>query len=194
MGRAEDFDRLGDLLGNVCDAASAPTAPAEGTHTPGAPGATAPAAGGRAGSPGASSSDPARALALVWTDVMGPDMAANARPVQLNRGRLVVSTSSSAWAQTLGYMEEELKAKLNDRLGSGTVKSVVFRHAGWEERPRHAGGPTSAPEAAKPGPLSQEQADALAKVEELGLPSEIRDRIVRAMKASFVRGQQESVR
>ena len=125
---------------------------------------------------------------------MGPEMAANARPVQLSRGRLVVATSSSAWAQTLGYMEEDLKAKLNEHLGSGTVNTVVFRHAGWEERPRRTAGPPSAAKAAKPGPLSQEQVEALAKVEELGLPSEIRDRIVRAMKASFVRGQQGSVR
>ena len=180
MGRAEDFDRVGELLGGVCDAAGTPP--------------QGPAGEGRATLPGAGSPDPARALALIWTDVAGPDVAANARPVQLKRGRLVVSTSSSAWAQSLGYMEEDLKVKLNERLGSGTVNSVVFRHAGWEERPKRATGPPSGASTAKPGPLSQEQVDALAQVEKLDLPGDIRERILRAMKASFVRGQQDSVR
>ena len=50
----------------------------------------------------------------------------------------MVSTSSSVWAHTLQYMSDDLVARLNKRLGPGSVKQIAFRHAGWEERPRVA--------------------------------------------------------
>jgi hypothetical protein len=80
------------------------------------------------------SQDPARLLAAIWANVVGDEVAANARPVQLRKGRLVVSASSSAWAQTLQLMSEPIAAGLCKHLGDGVVTSVVFRHAGWEER------------------------------------------------------------
>jgi hypothetical protein len=188
-----DFDRLGDLLGEACGAPVPATAPGRGA-------------------PAGSSRDPARLLAVVWPDVVGEEVAANARPVQLKQGRLVVSASSSAWAQTLHLMSEVIMARVNERLGAGAVERVVFRHAGWEENPprRAAGGaPTAkagrsgagasdagsaAASAGCAGPLSAEQIDALAGVERLGLAPELQERITRAMKAAFVRGQQDSVR
>ena len=50
-------------------------------------------------------------------------MAGNARPVQLRDGRLVVTTSSSAWAQTLQLMSEMVRARLNERLGDGSHRA-----------------------------------------------------------------------
>ena len=43
---------------------------------------------------------------------VGPEVAANARPVQLRDGRLVVTTSSSAWAQTLQLMSPMVVERL----------------------------------------------------------------------------------
>lgn len=100
-----DLDRLGDLL--------------------------PPEASGRTPVP-TSGEDSAYRLAAVWAQEMGPEVAANAKPVQLRDSRLVVTTSSSAWAQTLQLMSPMVAERLNQRLGEGTVEKVVFRHAGWD--------------------------------------------------------------
>jgi Dna[CI] antecedent, DciA len=110
-----DFDRLGELF------------PA---GTPGAAGTgRSSAAPSGPVSPG---DDLSQRLAAVWADVVGAEVAENARPVQLRDGRLVVTTSSSAWAQTLQFMSPMVVAGLNERLGEGSVEKAVFRHAGWD--------------------------------------------------------------
>ena len=195
MTAPEDFGRVGDLLGDVCDVA--------GPSPSGQPGEGRSAtAGGGAGGPVsnvARGGDLARAVADEWPDVAGAEVAANATPVQLRAGRLTVSTSSSVWAHTLEYMGADLAARLNERLGAEVIHRIVFRHAGWEESPRR--GPTGPPEApagstarGTPGRLSAEQEAALAEVEELDLPPAIREKVTRAMRASFVRAQRDSVR
>jgi hypothetical protein len=140
-----EFDRLGDLL-------------PDGTPGTGGGGAFDGGAGGRRSSRGSVSGGTVpvgavsgqcpglamgggttareaglnQRLADVWADVVGAEIAANARPAQLRDGRLVVTTSSSAWAQTLQLMSEMIIARLNERLGEGAVQKAVFRHAGWE--------------------------------------------------------------
>jgi predicted nucleic acid-binding Zn ribbon protein len=205
MAEQEDFQRVGNLLGEACEAAAEPLPSDEGgrlrgqTGHPGDSGArgSSPrprASSGQRSSAGAGTADPARLLALAWPHVVGVDVAANARPAQLRGGRLVVSTSSSEWAHTLQYMEEDLKARLNERLGSRSIDQISFRHAGWEERPRREeAAPPSAARAERAG-LSAEQKQALARLDDLGLPPEVKQQIARAMKAAFVRGQQDSVR
>ena len=47
--------------------------------------------------------------------------------------KISVSASSSVWAQTLQLMAEAIVARLNARLGGGTIERAVFRHAGWED-------------------------------------------------------------
>jgi hypothetical protein len=136
MADNPDFDRLGDLL-PAADEAAAPSA-----------GAARGAGGGRSAfSPqdtgsAALAADLNRRLAAVWADAVGAEVAGNARPVQLRDGRLVVTTSSSAWAQTLQLMSEMVIARLNERLGVGAVEKAVFRHAGWEDFSPSAGGKT----------------------------------------------------
>jgi hypothetical protein len=190
-GRTEDFARLGDLLADVGDL-PAPAVPNDGPEAKAGPGTTR-----------RSSLEASRLLAIVWPDVVGADVAANARPVQLRHGRLVVSASSSVWAQTLQLMGEAIVSRLNERLGHGTVERAVFRHAGWEDRPQAPAktesvvAPAAGPAGVGVGPpprYSSEQKEALAAVERLDLTPELREKIARAMKAAFVRGQQDSVR
>lgn len=143
--------------------------------------------------------DPARLLALIWSDVVGAEVAANAHPVQLKAGRLTVTASSAAWAQTLQFMSDEICARLRETLGVGVVEQVVFRHAGWDEPaprrgPQGPAGSSEAPGEARDRSLSPEQKEALAALEALDLPADLRARIARAMEAAFVRGEQDSVR
>ena len=189
-----DFDRLGDLLGDVCEVPG-------GREAPGAP---RPVRGPRPRRAGvvpvvsaAAASDPARRVALVWPEAVGTEVAANARPVQLRNGRLTVSVSSSAWAQTLQFLSEAITVRLNEKLGEEVVESVVFRHAGWEERLRRDSGPEPAADTGRPAAsprLSADQREALAQVAALDLPAGLRERITQAMEAAFVRGGPDSVR
>lgn len=185
-GNPDEFSRLSDLLADVNDRQAPAVSPPDGSgsETPGGP-----------------PRDLTRLLSAVWPDVVGPDVAANARPVQLKQRRLVVTASSSVWAQTLQLMSEAIVGRLNERLGPGTVERIVFRHAGWDQRPRRPQGADPAPSQGRsspaPGPeppLTSEENEALAAVERLDLAPELRDKITRAMKAAFVRGEQGYVR
>jgi hypothetical protein len=95
-------------------------------------------------------------------------------------------------------MGEAIVVRLNERLGEGTVRRVVFRHAGWEERPRaRPSGAAMADDDALAGraaPLSPEHQAALAGVARLGLSPGLEEKITSAMRAAFVRGQQDSGR
>jgi hypothetical protein len=186
MADRPDFDRLGDLLPAEGEGAAMADRPR-----------SAPASGGLR-------TDLNQRLAEIWVETVGAEVAANAKPVQLRDGRLVVTTSSSAWAQTLQLMSEIVIARLNERLGDGAITRAVFRHAGWEgspaEKPRAraverngagsvpARGPSDAVE------FSDEQKRALADVERLPLPPAMRATIRDAMTAGFVRARQDSGR
>ncbi len=185
MPGPEDFDRVGSLLGEFCEAAATP-APVDGQAND----EQRSVGRGARTTPG----DASRALAGVWPAVVGAEVAANAAPVQLKAGRLVVSTSSSVWAQTLQYMSVDLAVRLNERLGEGVVRQIVFRHAGWEERPPGETADRQRRETDEAGPLSPEQQQALDDLDRVDLPPAVRGQIERAMRASFVRTQRDSVR
>ena len=119
-----ELDRLGDLLPPEARGQS-PKGSGLSEGCPAAPGGVSAPAGG-------SDEDLARRVASVWAEEAGPEIAANARPVQLRSGRLVVTTSSSSWAQTLQLMSPMVVERLNRRLGEGSVERAVFRHAGWD--------------------------------------------------------------
>jgi Dna[CI] antecedent, DciA len=193
-----DFDRLGDLLREACG----PVPSAEAIPLTNGRRVDERAHGGQGpGSDAGRTAEAARMIAEVWEEAVGLEVAANARPVQLRRGRLTVSASSSAWAQTLQLMAETVKDRLNDRLcrarSAEAVKDIVFRHAGWEEggsgvpSQAAAGGGWAGPgergaaaTGAAPAPTPEEEA-AVAEVKRLGLEQELQESILRAMRTSF---------
>ena len=61
-----------------------------------------------------------------WTAVVGPTIAAHAKPARLRRGVLVVSVDGPEWMQELQFVKRELCAKLNARLGSAVVREVYL--------------------------------------------------------------------
>jgi len=221
-----DFRLLGDLLRQ---AGIAPVPAASGDPATAAPAvdttAAAPAASGAPASPAApavpSAADAAgrersavarrsrvsglaRRVAQVWHAAVGDEIAANALPRQLRNGRLVVAASSPAWAQSLQFMAEDIRGRLNHLLGEEAVMTVFFRHAGWEAAPQPPSVPSvpgiTAAEDARVGrdragasldegpPLDAEQQAALQSLDTLGLNPELAGSIARAMKAAFARG------
>ncbi|HEV2261166.1 MAG TPA: DUF721 domain-containing protein [Candidatus Rubrimentiphilum sp.] len=61
--------------------------------------------------PGSSDlSDPLSQIRAQWTTIVGDEIAANSRPVELARGALIVVTRSSAWSQQLSFLSERIIA------------------------------------------------------------------------------------
>jgi len=67
-------------------------------------------------------------LVLGWQGVVGDQMAAETAPAGLERGELVVTASSSAWAAQVKFLEAEVRRRSNELLGAevvGRVRVVV---------------------------------------------------------------------
>ena len=62
-----------------------------------------------------------------WADLVGPQLAAHARPLSLSRGVLVVGVTEPGWATQLTYLESELLGRFRDALGDGVVERVEVR-------------------------------------------------------------------
>jgi hypothetical protein len=212
MTQGPELERLGDLLPPTAEPGAA-VPRKRGGAAPQAVLAAQPVGTGPGGAPDQPALE--RQLAAVWVDAVGAEVAENAHPVQLRDGRLVVTTSSSAWAQTLQLMSQMVIGRLNERLGEGTVQKAVFRHAGWEPAPAQAASasvpaavafqaaPADAPAVVKPKTAtgkgeppgwSDEERQALADLEGLPLPPSVKQTIRDAMTAGFVRARQDSGR
>ena len=62
-----------------------------------------------------------------WDDLVGVRVAAHARPRHLRDGVLVVVVDEPAWATQLRYLEADLLARLEERLGAGAVTRIEVR-------------------------------------------------------------------
>jgi predicted nucleic acid-binding Zn ribbon protein len=62
-----------------------------------------------------------------WAEIVGPELAAHAKPDGFTDGELVVIADSTAWATQLRLLAGPLVKRLNAELGDGTVKRVKVR-------------------------------------------------------------------
>lgn len=84
-----------------------------------------------------------RHLCQHWAAVVGPAVAARARPYALQRGVLQVAVESGAWAQTLTFERGRILANLRDRLPSPEgpfLADIRFSTARWGCAPSNAWG------------------------------------------------------
>lgn len=61
-----------------------------------------------------------------WDDIVGPDIAARARPVSLDGGVLTIAVDDPTWASQLGWMERQLLDQL-EAGGAGRLERLVIR-------------------------------------------------------------------
>jgi len=59
-----------------------------------------------------------------WPDIVGPSIAAHARPLTLRRGALTIATDQPGWATQLTYLEHDLKRRIDEVAGPGEVIRV----------------------------------------------------------------------
>ena len=62
-----------------------------------------------------------------WPSIVGEQIARTARPVKIERGKLFVKVTRSAWRNELVYMKEEIKEKINKAMNQEIVKDIIFR-------------------------------------------------------------------
>ena len=81
--------------------------------------------------------DPDRRVELfrVWAAEVGAAVAARAQPAAFRDGVLSVRVSSAAWMQELQFAKEEIRTRLNQRLGAEVVRDVYFVSGGGEAAP-----------------------------------------------------------
>ena len=62
-----------------------------------------------------------------WDEVVGPTVAAHARPVTLDGDRLVVEVDDPAWATQLRYLESGVLERLREAAGGAAIRRVDVR-------------------------------------------------------------------
>lgn len=62
-----------------------------------------------------------------WDEVVGPQVAAHARPVSVERHTLIVGVDAPAWATQLTFLASTLMARLEELVGPGVITSVDVR-------------------------------------------------------------------
>lgn len=68
----------------------------------------------------------ARAMAL-WPDIVGPVIAAKARPLYVNRGTMVVGVTSTTWSNQLNLMKDQILIGLEGRVGPGVIRELRYK-------------------------------------------------------------------
>ena len=100
-----------------------------------------------------------------WSDIVGPAVAAHARPTSLREGVLRIKTDSPSWATEVAYLADEIKKRSNEAAGRPLVESVHVwsgpfeaseMHAG--PATRHEGDPRSATGPSRPRPTAPAEA------------------------------------
>jgi predicted nucleic acid-binding Zn ribbon protein len=62
-----------------------------------------------------------------WADLVGPSVAAHARPRRLEATVLHVAVDDPAWATQLRWLEGDLLRRLTEVLGEGAVTAIEVR-------------------------------------------------------------------
>lgn len=71
--------------------------------------------------------DPIVLLAAAWTEIVGDDLAIHSIPSQITGDTLLITTTSSAWSQSLSFLGDDLLARIAARLPSSGLAKVRFR-------------------------------------------------------------------
>lgn len=59
-----------------------------------------------------------------WDAVVGPTLARHAQPLRLRRGVLSVEVDSAGWMQEIQFLKQDLRERLNARLGRTVVRDI----------------------------------------------------------------------
>jgi hypothetical protein len=81
----------------------------------------------------------------VWREVVGDLLASKAEPVRIDRGKLFVRVANSTWMQELQFLTDDIRARLNHRLGTPTVRELYLILGAGKRRDKKEAAPVVHP-------------------------------------------------
>jgi predicted nucleic acid-binding Zn ribbon protein len=72
----------------------------------------------------------------VWQEVVGDLLASKAEPVRIDDGKLFVRVANSAWMQELQFLTDDIRRRLNHRLGAPIVRELFLILGAGKRRKR----------------------------------------------------------
>ena len=108
----------------------------------------------------------------IWAEVVGDVLARKAEPLRIDGGKLFIRVTHSTWMQELQFLKEEIRQRLNQRLGGDLVHELFFIQGRVTRRKRER----------PPAPYPVDERAIAAAVPDLGKPTleEALRRLVRA--------------
>jgi hypothetical protein len=82
-----------------------------------------------------------------WNDEVGDLIARRAQPVRFRDGVLFVTVATHSWMQELRFLKDDLRDRLNARLGANLVRDIFFISGSVENEPE-----VEQPAAVEPAP------------------------------------------
>lgn len=64
---------------------------------------------------------------VIWDEIVGPQIAARAKPERIRDGVLEVCVDQPTWMQQLQLLKPQILAKLNARLGEGALREIFLK-------------------------------------------------------------------
>jgi hypothetical protein len=61
---------------------------------------------------------------LSWPEVAGPALAARSQALRVHHAHLEVAVPSAVWRTQLSFVKDDLVRRINERIGSPTIKSI----------------------------------------------------------------------
>src|SRR5689334_11644282 len=68
----------------------------------------------------------AYAIWTFWDDEVGAGIARRAQPARVRNGILFVTVATHSWMQELQFMKDDIRDRLNARLGEPLVRDIFF--------------------------------------------------------------------
>jgi len=62
-----------------------------------------------------------------WVEIAGEAIARNARPIKIEKKKLILNVSNAAWMNELSYLKADLIEKINSMAGGGLVEDIIMR-------------------------------------------------------------------
>lgn len=124
----------------------------------------------------------------VWSEVVGPDIARHTRGFAFRDDKeLVIFVDTPTWANELSLMSGDLVARINARVGEGSVSSLRFTvskrvatERAWSAAIEH-GEAAYEPDQVQPRELSETEQDQAAHVAAVITDPELREIALRVM-------------
>lgn len=63
---------------------------------------------------------------LTWPEVAGPELASRSRAVRVHHARLEVAVPSAVWRTQVSFVKADLVKRINERIGSPTIKDILL--------------------------------------------------------------------